>query len=68
MLMKAIQDKRLIIWLGHEDAGILLGLDGNEQGPLNLHVLRKGQIESRSIAEWISQASEQDALVLLERK
>ena len=68
MLMKAIQDKRLVIWLGHEDAGILVGVDGNEDGPLNLHVLRKGQIESRSITDWISQASEHDALVLLERK
>ena len=68
VLMKAIQDKRTIIWLGKEDAGVLVGAEGDELGPQRLQVLRNGIIEAKSISEWLTLSSENDALMIVERK
>lgn len=67
-LMKAIQEKRTIIWLGKEDAGVLIGIEGDDQGPQRLQVLRNGAIETKLISEWLTLSSEQDVLMLVERK
>ena len=67
-LMKAIQDKRTIIWLGKEDAGVLVGVEGDELGPQMLQVLRNGIIESKSITGWLTLSSENDFLMIVERK
>lgn len=67
-LMKAIQDKRTIIWLGKEDAGVLVGVEGDELGPQSLQVLRNGIIEVKSIREWLTLSSENDFLMIVERK
>lgn len=67
-LIKAIQDKRTIIWLGKEDAGVLVGVEGDELGPQSLQVLRNGIIEVKSIREWLTLSSENDLLMIVERK
>lgn len=67
-LMKAIQDKRYIIWLGKEDAGVLIGVEGDELGPQRLQVLRNGIIEAKSISEWLTLSNENDSLMIVERK
>ena len=67
-LMKAIQDKRTIIWLGKEDAGVLIGVEGDELGPQRLQVLCKGIIETKSIKEWLDLSNENDVLMIVERK
>lgn len=67
-LMKAIQDKRTIIWLGKEDAGVLVGVEGDELGPQSLQVLCKGIIETKSIKECLDLSNENDVLMIVERK
>lgn len=68
VLMKAIQNQRIVLWLGKEDAGVLLGVEGDEQGPETLKVLHNGTIESKSINDWLSLSNDNDSLMIVERK
>lgn len=68
VLMKAIQNKRYVIWLRKEDAAVLVGIVREDLGPHTLQVIRNRNIKSKSITEWLSLSNENDVLMIVERK